>query len=118
MFDLGWTELLVLGAVAIIVVGPKDLPKLMRSIGQISNSMKRMAGEFRSALDDAGRVEELSAIKKDFDDLSRMEFDPTEPATRPFSLDELDKSKKNEQANNSATNTKESVHANKSQVQE
>jgi sec-independent protein translocase protein TatB len=34
MFDLGWTELLVIGAVAIIVVGPKDLPKLMRAVGQ------------------------------------------------------------------------------------
>jgi twin arginine-targeting protein translocase TatB len=77
MFDLGWTELLVLGAVAIIVVGPKDLPKLMRSIGQISRQVKRMAGEFRSALDEAGRSEEIASIKKDFSSITDFDIDPT-----------------------------------------
>ncbi len=77
MFDLGWTELLVLGAVAIIVVGPKDLPKLMRSIGQISRQVKRMAGDFRSALDEAGRSEEIASIKKDFSSITDFDVDPT-----------------------------------------
>ncbi len=77
MFDLGWTELLVLGAVAIIVVGPKDLPKLMRSIGQISRQVKRMAGVFRSALDEAGRSEEIASIKKDFSSITDFDIDPT-----------------------------------------
>ena len=77
MFDLGWTELLVIGAVAIIVVGPKDLPKLMRAVGQFSQQLRRMAFEFRSALDDATNVDEITNIKKDLQGLSNFQADPT-----------------------------------------
>ncbi|MGB7244683.1 MAG: Sec-independent protein translocase protein TatB [Sulfitobacter sp.] len=53
MFDLGWTELLVIGIVALIVVGPKDLPVLFRSIGQFVGKAKGMAREFSRAMNDA-----------------------------------------------------------------
>jgi sec-independent protein translocase protein TatB len=53
MFDLGWTELLVIGIVALIVVGPKDLPVLFRKVGEFVGKAKGMAREFSSAMNDA-----------------------------------------------------------------
>jgi sec-independent protein translocase protein TatB len=53
MFDLGWTELLVVGVVALIVVGPKDLPILFRRVGQFVGKAKGMAREFSTAMNDA-----------------------------------------------------------------
>lgn len=53
MFDLGWAELLVIGIVALIVVGPKDLPVLFRRVGQFVGKAKGMAREFSTAMNDA-----------------------------------------------------------------
>jgi sec-independent protein translocase protein TatB len=53
MFDLGWAELLVIGVVALIVVGPKDLPVLFRRVGQFVGKAKGMAREFSQAMNDA-----------------------------------------------------------------
>ena len=53
MFDLGWPELLVIGIVALIVVGPKDLPVLFRQVGQFVGKAKGMAREFSSAMNQA-----------------------------------------------------------------
>ncbi|MGC1505066.1 MAG: Sec-independent protein translocase protein TatB [Sulfitobacter sp.] len=68
MFDLGWTELLVIGIVSLIVVGPKDLPILFRKVGQFVGKAKGMAREFSSAMndaaDDSGMREMSSSINK------------------------------------------------------
>ena len=64
MFDIGWTELLVVACVAIIVVGPKDLPKMLRTIGKAVGNMKRMAGDFQRQFDDAMNQAELDEVKK------------------------------------------------------
>ena len=53
MFDLGWTELLVIGIVALIVIGPKDLPVVFRQVGQFVGKAKGMAREFSRAMNDA-----------------------------------------------------------------
>ncbi len=53
MFDLGWGELLIVGVVALIVVGPKDLPGMFKSIGQVMGRMRAMAREFQRAMDSA-----------------------------------------------------------------
>ena len=53
MFDLGLTELLLIGIVALIIVGPKDLPVLFRRVGEFVGRMKGMAREFTSAMNDA-----------------------------------------------------------------
>ena len=53
MFDLGWTELLLIGIVALIVVGPKELPVLFRKAGQFVGKIKGMAREFSRAMNNA-----------------------------------------------------------------
>jgi sec-independent protein translocase protein TatB len=69
MFDLGWTELLVIGVVALIVVGPKDLPVLFRNAGQFIGKIRGMAREFTSAMNDAA---DESGVKGMAADLRKM----------------------------------------------
>lgn len=61
MFDIGWTELLVVAMVAIIVVGPKDLPGMLRSFGKTVGNLRRMANEFQGQFSDALREAETQA---------------------------------------------------------
>lgn len=65
MFDISWGEMLIVGAVALVVIGPKDLPKALRTLGQMTGKLRRMAGEFRSQFDEAIRESELDEIKRD-----------------------------------------------------
>ena len=66
MFDfVSWSELLVVGIVALVVVGPKELPVLMRTIGKYLGMIKRQASEFRAQFDEAMRDSELEQLKKD-----------------------------------------------------
>lgn len=65
MFDIGWSELMVLGVIALIVVGPKELPALLRTIGRYAGILKRQAAEFRGHFDQAMREAELDQLKKD-----------------------------------------------------
>ncbi len=72
MLDLGWSELLIIGVVALIVVGPKDLPKMLRTLGQYAGRAKGIAREFQRSMDDAARqadIEELHEVKKGLDDM-------------------------------------------------
>ncbi len=69
MFDLGWTEMLMVAAVAIIVVGPKDLPRLMRTIGQFVTKAKGMASELQSQFMDIAHQSELDDIRKSVSDI-------------------------------------------------
>ena len=64
MFDMSWGEVLVIGGVALIVIGPKDLPKALRTVGQMTAKVRRMAGEFQSQFNEAMREAELEDIKK------------------------------------------------------
>ena len=65
MFDLGWSKILILAVVAIVVVGPKELPSLLRTLGQFISQLRRHAAEFRAQFDEAMRSPELDQIKKD-----------------------------------------------------
>jgi len=72
MFDIGWTEILVIAVVAIIVVGPKDLPRMLRSLGRYAGQLKRTAGEFRSQFDEAVRESELDELRTSLKDATDM----------------------------------------------
>ncbi len=71
MFDLTSSKLLILGVVALIVVGPKELPFLLRTIGKYVAMMRRQANEFRSQFDEAMREAELDDIRKDVEKVAR-----------------------------------------------
>ena len=72
MFDIGWTEMLVVAVVAIIVVGPKDLPGMLRTVGKTIKKVRGMAGDFQRQFDDALKEAELDGVKKSFDDVRGM----------------------------------------------
>lgn len=74
MFDIAWSELLVIAVVALIVVGPKDLPRLMRSLGQILRKLRRLSNEFKAGVDDFIRETELDEVRKSVHHVSN--FDP------------------------------------------
>lgn len=65
MFDIGMTELLVIGIVALIVVGPKDLPVMFRTLGRFTGKMRGMAREFQRAMEDAADESGVRDIHKD-----------------------------------------------------
>jgi len=65
MFDIGMWELLVVGVVALIVVGPKDLPKMFRTLGQITGKIRGMAREFQATMNAAASESGLDDISKD-----------------------------------------------------
>ncbi len=64
MLDIGWQELLVIGALALIVVGPKDLPGLLRTCGQWVGKVRGMAREFQRSMNDAAREADISNFKE------------------------------------------------------
>ncbi len=73
MFDIGWSELLIVAVVAIIVVGPKDLPRMLRSIGRIVGQVRRMAGEFSRQFDEVIRDSELEEVQNSIRDVTSAE---------------------------------------------
>lgn len=82
MFDIAWSELLIVGIVALIVVGPKDLPVLLRKLGQFMSVIRRQAAEFRTQFDDAMREAELDQIRKDMEKVSTDLSSTVDEATR------------------------------------
>jgi sec-independent protein translocase protein TatB len=81
MFDIGWGELVVIGVIALIVIGPKELPAVLRTLGQTMGKIKRMAGEFQGQFQEAMREAELHDLKKQAEDLTSSvtdisNFDP------------------------------------------
>ncbi len=70
MFDIGWSELVVIGVVALIAIGPKELPGVLRMVGQWVGKARRMASDFQGQFNEAMREAEMADIKKSFDDVS------------------------------------------------
>ena len=63
MFDLGWQELFVIGTVTLIVVGPKDLPKLLNKVGKVFGKIKQVSREFYDQINETAEFEELNNLK-------------------------------------------------------
>ncbi|MET3854585.1 Sec-independent protein translocase protein TatB [Rhizobium sp. OAE497] len=72
MFDIGWTELLVIAVVLIVVVGPKDLPPMLRAFGKMTQRAKKVAGEFRAQFDEALREADLDEVRQTLADAQRL----------------------------------------------
>lgn len=74
MLDIGWSEMAVILMVALIVIGPKDLPRVARTVGKWTGKARAMAREFQRSLDDMAREAELQDIKAEMDKLSRTDI--------------------------------------------
>jgi sec-independent protein translocase protein TatB len=70
MFNFGWGELLVIGIVALIAIGPKELPTVLRTIGQALGKVRRMANEFQGQFQEAMREAEIVDLQKQADDIA------------------------------------------------
>jgi sec-independent protein translocase protein TatB len=70
MFDIAWSELALIGAVALIVIGPKDLPKVMRTMGQWTRKARLLAGEFHNNIDELIRQAELDDVRRQVEAVS------------------------------------------------
>ncbi len=100
--DIGWSELLVIGVVALIVIGPKDLPGMFRTLGRFTAKIKRMAREFQRAMEDAADETGVKDVAADLKSatspskkgLSRLNeaadkfdsWDPTKPSEKAKSI--------------------------------
>jgi sec-independent protein translocase protein TatB len=70
MFDISWTEFLLIGIVALIVIGPKELPAVMRSLGQWTRKIRSLAADFQNQFHEAMREAEMADLKKQVDDMA------------------------------------------------
>ncbi|MDE2162857.1 MAG: twin-arginine translocase subunit TatB [Alphaproteobacteria bacterium] len=70
--DLSWSHMLLVLVVALLVVGPKDLPKVMRTMGQWAGKARAMADQFRKSFDEMARQSELDELRKELDELRNM----------------------------------------------
>jgi sec-independent protein translocase protein TatB len=70
MFDISWGELMLIGVVALIVIGPKELPGVLRMVGQWVGKIRRMAAEFQNQFHEAMREAEMADLKKQVDELN------------------------------------------------
>ncbi len=67
MFDIGWPEMAVVAVIALIIIGPKDLPRILRYAGRWAGKARKVANEFRRNFDDMVRESELDEVKKSVD---------------------------------------------------
>ena len=69
MFDIGWSEFVVIAVVALIAIGPKELPGVLRMVGQWMGKARKMAAEFQGQFQEAMREAEMADLKKSFDEV-------------------------------------------------
>lgn len=111
MFNLGWSEILMIAVVAIIVVGPKDLPRMLRTLGKTMGQLRRTANDFKRQFDDAlkeaeqqadfddtrksleglGKIDPLADVKKELDSVSTIGSDIKTAVEKPTDKSESEK---------------------------
>jgi sec-independent protein translocase protein TatB len=84
MFDIGWGELIVIGVVALVAIGPKELPGVLRTAGQWMGKMRRMANEFQGQFQEAMREAEIADLKKEFDEAANAASNVTKQIENPI----------------------------------
>ena len=92
MFDIGWPEMAVVAVIALIIIGPKDLPRIMRSVGRWAGKARAMARQFQRSIDDMVRESDLDDVKKSVDSVSKFNparelgnsIDPTGSVKKAF----------------------------------
>lgn len=89
-FGFGYSEMFVIAVVAIIVIGPKDLPRVLRALGKTVGKMRGMAREFQGHLDSALKDTGFDEVKKEFDNI-RNAGNIAEPTKKPVVVDERKK---------------------------
>ncbi len=101
MLDIGWTEMLVVIIVAIIIIGPKDLPRTLRTVGQWAGKVRAVGRDFQRGLDDMIRETELDEMKKQLEATRQLDLkkeventiDPTgsiKEAMQPIKIADVD----------------------------
>ena len=70
MFDIGWSELVLIGVVALVAIGPKELPGVLRMVGQWMGKARKMAAEFQGQFQEAMREAEMADLKKSVDEMT------------------------------------------------
>ena len=82
MFDISWTEFLLIGIVALVFIGPKELPGVMRTLGQYTRKIRGMAADFQNQFQEAMREAEVADLKKQVDDMAHdiKSYDPLKSA--------------------------------------
>ncbi len=98
MLDIGWAELAVVGVIVLIVVGPKELPRVLRSAGQWAGKARKIAREFQNSLEDMVRESELDTVKKDIEKATKFDvkkdienaIDPKGDVKRAFEAPAVD----------------------------
>lgn len=74
MFDFAWSEIVLIGAVALIAIGPKDMPGAIRTVSSMVKKARRMAAEFQTHVDEMVREADLGDVKKAFNDIRNLDF--------------------------------------------
>ena len=74
MFDFAWSEIALIGIVALVAIGPKDLPVAIKAVAALVKKARRMAGEFQVHVDEMVREADLQDVRKEFNDLRRMDI--------------------------------------------
>src|SRR5947209_3259253 len=74
MFDFAWSEFALIGVVALVLIGPKDLPVAIKAIAETIKKARRMAGEFQTHVDEMVREANLQEVRDQFNDLRRMDI--------------------------------------------
>ncbi len=89
MFDISWGKLVIIGVVALLVIGPKELPAVLRQVGQWMTKIRRMAAEFQGQFQEAMREAEMADLKKQFDETTSSLNSALDPAGFKTDMEKL-----------------------------
>lgn len=88
MFNFGWEEILIIVVVALVVIGPKDLPIAIRAIGKWVSKAKSLARDFQDSMTELAKEAELDKVKQDFDEFTR--YDPADELKKAAGIDDAE----------------------------